>query len=529
MKGIDKSKISLRTKINLLSLGVVILSIFISSLFTTRVVEGNIKREVENNVLNIARAVAVVPEVIDAFKEDEPSLTIQPIAEAIRTATKDIEFIVVTNLEGIRYSHPNPQRIGARFVGGDEGPALAEGKEYVSTAMGTLGLSTRALTPIFDQGGNRIGMVAVGVLNRNIVKLQNQIRNRVYAAALLGIFIGFLGSVYLARNIKDTLMGLEPDEISKLFQERNAILEAVKEGIVAVDSTGSITLVNQAAREQLELQEEEVLGKPIEEVVPDTKLRRVLETGIPEYDQQQRVKGTEIMVNRVPVKDRDKTIGVIASFRTKTELTILAEELTGVKMMVNSLRANTHEFMNKMHVILGLIQLQEYDKAEEYIMDISKSQQEIISFVVNKIKDPAVAALLLGKHTAGRELDIKVNICPSSHLERLKGRITSSAMITIIGNLIENSFDALRYQQGMKAVQVCIREGKNHVLISVKDNGPGINIVDSEKIFTRGFTTKENGRGIGLYLVKQNLEGLGGKLRLMGKDGAHFVIRIPKN
>ncbi|SCY96451.1 DcuS/MalK family sensor histidine kinase [Alkaliphilus peptidifermentans] len=523
-----KSKISLMTKIMLLTLAIVILSISISSILISKAVESNIQNEVESNVLNMARVVAEIPTIIDAFEDEEPSLIIQPLIEGIRTSTEGIEYIVVTDLNGVRYSHPNPQRIGAKFVGGDEGPALLEGKEYVSTAMGTLGLSTRAFVPIYSFDGKRIGMVSVGVLNQSIKQIKNQIQIKVYVAALFGIFIGLLGSFYLAKNIKNTLMGLEPDQISALLKERNAIIEAVKEGICVIDNKGIVYLVNQAARKQLKLEGKDLIGKPIESIIPESKLTRTLKTGIPEYDQYHMVNGIEIMVNRIPIFNKGKIIGVIASFRTKTEMTKLAEELTGVKMMVDSLRANTHEFMNKMHVILGLIQLKEYDTAEKYIMDISKSQQKIISFIIKNVKEHSVAALLLGKHTASRELNIHLEIEASTHLERLTGRITSSAMITIVGNLIENAFDALRLQSGEKYVKICIREGKKNVLISVKDNGPGIRPDTIKKIFIKGYTTKEDGRGIGLYLVKQNVDVLGGKMRFGNNKGAYFIIRIPK-
>ncbi|SDK93163.1 DcuS/MalK family sensor histidine kinase [Natronincola ferrireducens] len=517
-------------KIILLSLIITISSVLISIGLTTKFAKQTIQNETEKNVLNISRTVARIPSIVDAFETEDPASIIQPIVENIRKAAENVEFIVVTNLEGIRYSHPNPFRIGSRFVGGDEEGVLLEGKEYISMGEGTLGLSTRAFTPIYNSQNQRIGMVSVGILNQQIYEQNAQLNNYIHLAIFLGVLFGFLCSILLARSIKYSLMGLEPSEIAKLFKERNAILETVKEGIIAIDANGSITLINSSAKKTLAFPENDTVGKSIEKIIPYTDMIKVLESCRPIYDEDRKIHGINVMMNIVPILDNDNPIGAIASFRDKSEITALAEELTGFKMLVDSLRANTHEFMNKLHVILGLIQLKDYKEAEKYIINLTTSHQEIISFMVKNIKDTSVAALLLGKYSSAKELGIDMNIHSSSYLEKLPSHIPSSLMVTIIGNLLENSFDAVKDQSEKKQVDCLIKEKKNQIIISIKDNGYGIDSLHKNFIFQKGYTTKKDGRGVGLYLVKQNVDSLEGSIHFKAQrsKGTHIVIKIPR-
>lgn len=523
-----KKPMSLKIQIMLLSIGVVLASILTISYGFIQTMEKNLSREVESNVLNTARMVASMPSVVEAFGEDRPEEIIDPLMKTIRHNTRDIEFIVVTDMDGIRYSHPNPDRVLQRFVGGDEEPALREGKEYVSVARGTLGVSTRGFSPLHDEDGTQLGMVTVGILNQNIESAMAESRNQAYQFAFFGSVIGILGSLYLAHSIKESLMGLEPHQISKLLKERNGILKAIKEGIIAIDSGERVSMINETARKMLEISDDKVEGMHISEVLPDSKMPRVLKTGIAELDHQDVMNGIPIMANRIPIMNKKEIVGVITSFREKDELTNLAEELTGAKMLVDSLRAHSHEFMSKLHVLLGLLQLKEYAMAENYIIDTTDTQQKITSLVMNRIKDPGVAALLIGKHSVAKEMEIEMEIDENSSITKLQGRITSSALITIIGNLINNAFDAVARLENPK-VSVGIREYPDSLLIRVQDNGSGILKDDQSHIFQKGFSTRSENRGTGLFLVRQTVDILNGKIRFDTRKnkGTVFWVRLP--
>ncbi|MEN1759062.1 sensor histidine kinase [Anoxynatronum sibiricum] len=526
----QRREISLQAKIMFFSAFIVTLSVLSVSYGFLKTMEASLLKEVENNVLNTARIVARMPTVIGAFETAHPEETIDPLMKVIRSSSRDVQFITVTNIEGIRYSHPNPEQLLKPFAGGDEGPVLQEGSEYISVAQGTLGISTRALTPIIHPAGHRLGMVAVGTLNRNIEQATAEMRWQVYRFALIGLVLGHLGSIWMAKHLKKILLGLEPYEISKLLKERNGILKAIKEGVMAIDADGNVSMINEAARTMLSISPDKQEGMHIGEIMPESKMPRVLKTGQAELDIQDVMNGVPIMVNRIPITNaKNEIVGVISSFRLRDELTTLAEQLTGARMLVDSLRANTHEFMSKMHVLLGLLQLKNYDLAEKYILEETESQQQITSQVIRHIKEPAVAALIIGRFSAARESGLTMMVDPASQLSVLQGRISSNALVTIIGNLLNNAFDALNQRENGQ-VTLSIQETDHAIMLQVVDNGEGMSCDIQEKIFNRGFSTREGDRGTGLFLVNQVVGTLHGTIRVQSKtgNGTTFWVRLPK-
>ena len=259
---------------------------------------------------------------------------------------------------------------------------------------------------------------------------------------------GIIGAFLLANNIKNTLLGLEPEEITKLYNEKMGILDAIHEGLVAVDHRGRITLINDSALNILHFEnkvnKENIIGQNIEEVIPNTRMINVLETGESEFEEEQRINNTIIMTNRIPIMNRGKVVGAIASFRDKTEVTRMAEELTGVKKMAWSLRAQNHEFMNKLHTISGLIQLEEYDEALQFISDVAKVRNNISNILTENIKDRSLSALLLSKYNKAEECRVKLKIDENSKLTKLPEYMTSEEIVSVVGNLIENSLDEVK-------------------------------------------------------------------------------------
>ena len=259
---------------------------------------------------------------------------------------------------------------------------------------------------------------------------------------------GIIGAFLLANNIKNTLLGLEPEEITKLYNEKMGILDAIHEGLVAIDHRGRITLINDSALNILHFEnrvnKENIIGQNIEEVIPNTRMINVLETGESEFEKEQRINNTIIMTNRIPIMNRGKVVGAIASFRDKTEVTRMAEELTGIKKMAWSLRAQNHEFMNKLHTIAGLIQLEEYEEALQFISDVAKVRSNISNILTENIKDVSLSALLLSKYNKAEECRVKLKIDENSKLTKLPQYMTSEEIVSVVGNLIENSLDEVK-------------------------------------------------------------------------------------
>ncbi|WP_035161593.1 DcuS/MalK family sensor histidine kinase [Caloranaerobacter azorensis] len=531
-----KRIMKLQTKIIILITVVVFISISIVLPFITDSVSKNVEEKLAINIMNTAKIVAKSPIIREALDKKDPDGIIKPYIDALLDSVEQIEFIVVADMEGIRYSHPNPKRIGQKFVGGDQYKVIKNGETYISKATGTLGKSMRAFTPIYDlENKKQIGFVSVGTLIESVEEAKKEAVLHLIFLAYTGILAGIIGAFLLANNIKKTLMGLEPNEIIKLYNEKVGMLDAIHEGIIAIDKDCKITLVNDSALDILQIKDkykpEEIIGKPVTDIFHTSRLPKVLETGIAEYDKEQRINDTIIVTNRVPIKDNGKIVGAIATFRDKTKITRLAEEVTGVKQIVQALRANTHEFLNKLHVILGLLHLGEIEEAKKYIVNITESQQQIISMIIKKVKDPTIAGLILGKFSRAKELGIKMIVDEATKLDSRHNNISSSALITLIGNILENALEAVsKTNKEEKIVRIRIEEMEDRIEIEIEDTGKGIEEKHLNEIFKRGFTTKSGSEGIGLDLVKRTVEELNGEIHVYSKIniGTTFKVILPK-
>jgi two-component system CitB family sensor kinase len=526
-----KKTMKLQTKLTILIIIVVFISISIVIFFVASWMNRNIESKARTNIMNVAEMVAHSKEVIDELKIKDPDKKIGPYIDMQLKTLDQIQYIIVADTEGIRYSHPNPQMIGKKFVGGDEFRVVKEGETYISEATGTLGKSLRAFIPIYDtENGSEIGFVSVGTLIQIIGEAKHMAILYIILIAFCGLTVGIVGAFMLANNIKNTLLGLEPEEIARLYNEKMGILDAIYEGLIAIDNKGKITLINDSALNILHYEnrvdKNDIIGKNIEEVLPTTRLTTVLETGKCEFDEEQRINDTLIMTNRIPIKDRGKVVGAIATFRDKTEVTRLAEELTGAQKMAWSLRAQNHEFMNKLHTIAGLIQLEEYDEALQFISDVAKSRNKISTILTKRIKDPSLSAILLSKYNKAEESRVKFIIDEASNLIKLPKYMTSDEIVSVVGNLIENSLDAVS-NGGDGEIYIKIVQHKNYVEIKVKDNGPGIKEEYRDKIYEQGFTTKEGQRGHGMYIVKKIIEEANGNIDFKVDKGVIWSITIP--
>ncbi|WP_202709231.1 DcuS/MalK family sensor histidine kinase [Sporosalibacterium faouarense] len=526
-----KKGVSLQTKIIILIITVIFISLALVGAFVTQWAVNNVQNKVETNVMNVAQIVANSTGIRDALDNKDPNWSIRDQVDMMLNSINQIDFIVVTDMNGTRYSHPIHERIGKKFVGGDETRVVKEGETYISEAIGTLGKSVRAFVPIYNREEEQIGFVVVGTLAESVNEAKHQVILTIILSSFFGLFIGIVGAFLLAKNIKRSLLGFEPYQIAQLYLENKGMLEAIHEGIIAIDEDEKITLCNESAIKILKLEDDEIVGKKILDVFPNSRLVEVLNSGEAEYDREQQMNDTFIMTNRVPIKDNNNVVGAIATFRDKTMITRLAEEITGVKQMVDALRANTHEFLNKLHVILGLIHLKELEKAKKYIIDITGNQQQIMSTINSRIKDSTVAALLLGKISRAKELGVEMTIKDTTLLENKHGRIKSSALVTILGNLIENALEAAsKSNKNKKRVSLNIAEEEKKIRIIVEDNGIGIDDKDLAIVSDKGFTTKPGSKGVGLFLVKEAVKSLDGNIEFQSKinEGTSVIVNLLK-
>jgi two-component system CitB family sensor kinase len=526
-------RMSLQTKVLLIQVGIVLLVAGLISATVVSFLANLVEQQAGERALGVGQAVALMPEVRNAFDSPDPPAQIQPLAEAVREAA-GVSFVVISNRELIRYSHPNPELIGRSLhdppaVGGlpEDDARPLRGETVIVQEDGSLGRSIRAKVPIYDNAGGVVGAVSVGIL---VERVQDRLASDLPAlamAAAVALLVGSGVSFLLSRHIKGQMLGLEPSEIAALFEQREAMLHGIREGVVAVDRAGQITVVNDEARRLLRLPEG-VEGWSVREVIPDSGLPRVLRTGRAEADQSTQLNGRWIVVSRIPVRIRGKLVGAIATFRDRTELEELALELQGTRSYLNTLRAQAHEFANKLHTIAGLLELGWQDQAVAFITQTTREQQQWIDELPTRIVDPELAALLVGKASVASERGITFSVTDQSKLSSTHG---ASGLRTVLGNLIENAFDAVDGQERREVV-VDIRELDEEIQLEVCDSGPGVPDALRGSIFESGFSTKtsdQGPRGFGLALVRKLVLDAGGDVTVHNDAGAVFLVRVPRS
>lgn len=524
----ERHPMKLQAKLMLSIIVLLIISISISSYFISEFEVDKLEQKAEKNLENVATLIAsssIIQKELFLKNTDK----IQEIVETHLSNLEDVEIITIADMDGIRFGHPNRDRLGKFFVGGDEKKVLEQAKTYSSIATGTLGRSIRVFVPIFYDD-KQVGFVMSAHKYDKVEESIENIRRSILVYSFFGIIIGGIGAILISISIKKSLLYLEPYEIAKLYREKDIILKSTREGIMAVDLKGNINLMNDSAKKILNCEHHNLIGMDIIKVFPTTKLIRILHTGEAEYDREQLINNARILTNRIPIYENGKLIGALATFKDLSDVVELAEEITGVRQIVKSLRATTHEFMNKLHLIHGLIELEEYDKTKEYIRGLGLRYTKIQETISNKVKNPTINALIIGKINRASEEQIDLEITSDTALLCKGYNLNTGSMVIILGNLIENSIEAIRKTKRKDGViSVYLNDLSENIIIEVSDNGIGIEKKSINQILKRGFTTKRGSNGIGLDLVNSNVKRLNGEIEISSEYeiGTTIAITIP--
>ena len=523
----ERKKYRLKTKIVFFTVLIIIASIIFTSVLFSKWTLNNLRQTVRKNNMNLAINIGSYSHFGDIIEDGRDKNTIQAYTKNILDKTKNIDFIVIADMKGIRIAHPNEARIGEKIVGGDEDRVIKQGDTYVTEEVGTLGKSIRAFAPIRNSEGDQVAFVLVGTLVREFNFIKNEALRTIITYSIGGLILGIIGSLVFANDIKKSLLGLEPFEISSMYREKISMLEAIQEGIISIDKDMRIVTINDSAIQILKIQSKNLVGQKITDIIPNSNMVEVFESGESIIGGEGKLNGVNIVRNIVPIKEDENIIGAVATFRDKTELTKMAEEITGYNEIVNALRANSHEFSNKLHIILGLIQIEELEEAKDFIIGIKNKEEKKINYTLKMIKDPIITSLLLGKFNRANELGVKFKIMPSSSLEKLKDKELSYSLVTIIGNLIENSFEAfINVEDRPKEVRLTIKTEKDLIKIIVEDTGSGIKKSHIKEIFKNSYSTKGKDRGFGLSLIQNKLATLSGSISIDSELGVGTKVEV---
>lgn len=483
----------------------------------------------DQNLQNVAEAIARSPML--NTKGSTGIAAVSEYLDTLKETLDDIDVISIVNNDGIRLYHSNHSLIGTRYDGNIPEFANRSAGYYTVDENGPSGSQRRAYAAIYDEGGEPVGFVMAIMLMKNIKVETFQMLFIFLMITVVAILIELIIAGELSGKVKKSLMGYEPDVFTAMYKMRDNILETLEEGILAVDENGVIQFANDSAVRMLcDDTKTTIVGQNIE-TLGDEILSHTVKKGDKEFNVS--LAKADIILDRVPVKEDEHVIGAIAVLHNRAEYTKLMEDLSGTRYLVDSMRANNHDFTNKLHVILGLIQMEMYNEASSYIQNITMVQRENISKVMNAVNEPAVAALLIGKIARASELNVSFVLREGCYYSSADMNLPSEMLITVIGNLLDNAFDAMNENgdyQAQKELMFGIYSKPGAVLITVDDTGSGISKEDRAHIFENGYSTKGEGRGTGLYQVKSMVENFGGKITVETQEGvgSSFSVSFAK-
>lgn len=498
------------------------------------------KDKTDRNLQNISETIATSPSFMENDIQNgtaQDQVNLMRYLDSLKKSLYDVDVISIVNKNNQRFYHTNHSLIGTQYDGEQPDFSPVEKNFYIVNTNGPSGAQRRAYSALYSETGEYLGFIMVIILTEHVNENITQIITTYAILAVVAIVIELFITSRISKSIKNSLLGYEPDTISAMYLVRDNILESLKEGIIAVDKDGTILFTNNSAVKMLDKSSTatEFIGKNIEQIKNGNVIKTVLNGSEKEFGiQGQRMDGTDVIIDRIPIKHEEDPIDTICILHDRAEYTKLMEDLAGTRYLVDSMRANNHDFTNKLHVILGLIQMEMYDQATSYIENITMVQRASISKIMNCISEPALAALLIGKTARAAELNVKFTLRDGSHFSNTDMHIPTEVLITVIGNLIENAFESMNAKEpnpsNPNELIIGLFSKEDSILITVDDTGLGISEENKQRIFENGFSTKGENRGTGLYQVKTMVENLGGLITVDSQEnvGTSFFVYFSK-
>ena len=471
------------------------------------------------------RAVRATMETEGLRPSDAAMRYFRNVAETARKNSGS-QSVVVGTADGTVLASADPTELGRVLEMGDS--TVLDGRGWTGVRERTTGPVAVAMAPVLSDRGRTLGFVAVrrpqpSLLDGLRVAAPNLL-TYLGVASLLGI----AGSLLIARRVKRQTLGLEPTEIAGLVEHRNAMLHGIREGVVGLDERGRVTLVNDEAIRLLGIPGD-ATGRTLEDLGVGVEMRDALLSGAEERDRAVGTGGRVLVVNRLPIHSRGRPLGSVTTLRDRTELLELRRELDLTRHVTDTLRAQAHEFDNRLHTIAGLIEIGEADEAVRFVHRVTSSRSEFSASVTSAVRDPSVAALLIAKASQAAEVGVDLRIAPESSLPALDDEL-SGDVATVVGNLVDNALDAAAGAP-QRWVEVTVGLIDGEVDVVVRDSGPGVPPGMEREVFRRGVSTKDGDaageRGIGLSLVHLVCTRRGGEVTASSEGGSVFTARLP--
>lgn len=515
--------------IQLLSLStlvwIVLLSVTLA--FTLHFSLSSLQEKIESGLTSTASSLADSEAVKRALLKGVCPKSFTDYLDDLIGRTEDLDIVTIADTHSTRLYHVVHARVGEQFVGGDEGRALA-GESYIVDGVGTMGPQRRFFCPVKDEAGSVIGFVMAGTTMDRIQALRSRITTTYLKLAAVLMLATLVLAGVATFFIRRFLLGYSPEELVHTYLTQNEVLNNLEEGVIFVDLPGKIQLVNRAAEEMLGQRVELLEGAALNSLIQGESGGSLLT----EMDQKKKNVSTSrpnVLSCCIPLKKDEKRAGTLLILSDRTEAMRTAEQLNGTRHIISALRANSHEFMNKLQVIAGLLQMGRQEEALSYIGNISALQARVIGPVLQRIRNTSVAALLLGKLNNMRELNISLTLLANSDLPEHSRYLSTSDLVTVVGNLLENSIEAINAQRGdsPRSIVLQITEDKDGLLILVTDTGTGIKPENLSRIYELGFSTKAaQGRGVGMSLVHEIVSRREGSIEVDSEPMAGTIFTL---
>jgi two-component system CitB family sensor kinase len=518
-------RLTLASQILLLQLGVIALMAAVGTGVSVWVARQEMQADAEHHALTVAETVAAMPSIRQGILSTDPTAALEPVAMAIQRATQ-ANFVVILNREGVRLAHPQANLIGTRVT--DLGPL--NGKTWEGFDNDTLGPSVWAKAPIdAPNSTTEVGVASVGFREALVGAELSRVVPSIAMVLLSALILAVLGSLLLSRHLKRRTFGMNAQAIAGMFEQREAILHGIREGIIATDLRGRVTVINDEARDLLGLGPE-CIGRLVSNVLPPGRVQQMLTGGEASTDEVVLAGERVLVANRRPVVASRGVIGYVVTLRDRTELIGVQRELDSVRSFSDALRAQAHDFSNRLHTVAGLIEMGRHEDALRLIGEETSTQQDLLDTLMRRVGSPVLSALLLGKSVVAKERGVELRVADDTAV--LRDLPDPRDIVTVVGNLIDNAIEAVAGQpDGQRWVEVSARIESGALLIRVSDSGPGVNPSLGEAVFEEGVSTKAAGggalRGLGLSLVRQVLMRNGGSVSLHSGAGAVFTARLP--
>ena len=513
-----RRRLSLAGQLFALQVGVALLAVLLGAGLAYADARSDGEAGTRTRVLAVAHSVADAGAVAQALRTPSPTVALQPVAEQGRRDT-GVDFVVVMSTDGIRYSHPDASLIGQHYVG-TTAPAVA-GRSLTETFTGSLGPSVRAVVPV-QQDGRVIALVAVGVTLRQVRQQVAAQLPSLVAVALLTLGLAALGAVLVSRRLRRQTLGLEPREITGMYEAHDAVLHAVREGLVVLDAERRLQLANDEAGRLLGLPAG-ATGRRADELGLPEGLAELLVSGREATDEVHLTDTRVLLVGQAATARAGRTLGTVTTLRDTTELQAVSGELADVRSLTEALRSQAHESANRLHTVLTLVELGRTEEALRLGTAELRASQELTDRVLEAVAEPVLAALLLGKASEASERGIELVVSGATHVPPLA--LDPLELVTVVGNLVDNALDAALSAPPPRRVEVGVRAQGHDLVVSVADSGPGLTPEQLPQALVRGWSTKADGRGRGLALVQQVVARHGGTLAV--EPGAGVVVRLP--